>query len=192
MNDVKKYLYQNPESGVYTGFWACSRPHGKYTGIWPFGLIARVFCLIGKPKTILEPFGGISKLGVSIDWNRHVKPTIIADAQHLPIRDESVDGVFVDPPYDSNYVQHYSDLDQRIKRTKPKYRFYHAFAEAGRVCKPGGHVVLLHTLIPKHIGRENFRRVATIGISTGPNKRIRCLTVFRKFKGKQSHFSTCS
>jgi len=184
MRDSKKYLYQNPESGVYTGFWACSRPHGKYTGIWPIGLIERVYELIGKPNTILEPFSGTSKLGVSIDWNSNVHPDILADAQNLPIRDECFDAVFLDPPYTENYVQHYSDLDQRLKRTKPKFGFYKAFTEAGRVCKSGGHVVLLHTLIPKNINKESFGRVATIGISSGPNKRIRCLTIFRKFKSK--------
>jgi len=46
---------------------------------------------------------------------------------------------------------------------------------------------VLHTLIPKHPGRDMFRRVATIGVSTGPNKRIRCLSIFRKFKGEQKH-----
>ena len=46
---------------------------------------------------------------------------------------------------------------------------------------------MLHTLIPKHPGRDVFKRVATIGISTGPNKRIRCLSVFRKFGGEQAH-----
>jgi SAM-dependent methyltransferase len=192
LNDPKKYLYRNPISGVYTGYWSCSRPHGKYTGIWPIGLVERIFRVIGKPESILEPFGGISKLGVSIDWNRNVKPTILADAQHLPIREDSFDCVLLDPPYDNTSVQHYSDLDQRLKRTKPKFGFYKAYIEAARVCKPGGHVALLHTLIPKHIGRESFRRIATIGISTGPNKRIRCLSIYRKLQGKQTSFSTCS
>ena len=175
-----KYLYQNPESGIYTGFWACSRPHGKYTGIWPIGLIERVFELIGKPETILEPFAGTSKLGVSIDLNCNVHPNIVADAQKLPIKDESFDCVLLDPPYSDIYVQHYSDLDQRIRRTKPKFGFYKAFTEAGRVVKKGGFVVLLHTLIPKNLGRDRFRRVATIGISSGPNKRIRCLSIFKR------------
>jgi len=44
----------------------------------------------------------------------------------------------------------------------------------------------LHTLIPKHPGGEDFKRIATIGISSGPNKRIRCLTIFKKFRSKQT------
>jgi len=176
----KKYLIQNPESGIWYGIWNLPRPTKKYTGVYPPGLIERVFDLIGKPKTILEPFGGISKLGTSIDWNRNVKPHIIADAQYLPIRDQSFDSVFLDPPYSEQYVQHYSELDQRIKRTKPKYSFYKALKEACRAVKEGGYIVLLHTLIPKHPDRNNFRRVAMIGVSTGPNKRIRCLSIYRK------------
>jgi hypothetical protein len=183
-NNPVKYLYRNPYSGIYTGVWECSRPHGKYTGIWPIGLIDRVFQLIGEPGSILEPFAGTSKLGVSIDWNRNVNPHIVADAQHLPIRAESFDCILLDPPYSESYVQHYSDLDQRIKRTKPKFSVYKAIEEACRVVRHGGHVVLLHTLIPKHFGRKDFRRIATIGISTGPNKRIRCLSIFRKSKEK--------
>lgn len=138
MKDPRKYLYRNPFSGVYTGFWACSRPHGKYVGIWPIGLIERIFKLCGKPKTILEPFAGTSKLGISIDWNRKVKPHIIADAQHLPIRDDLFDMVLEDPPYDETMVAHYSDLDQRIARKKPQFSFYKAMDEGARVVRPGG------------------------------------------------------
>ena len=132
---AKKYLYQNPKSGVYTGFWACSRPHGKYTGIWPGGLIERVFELVGKPQTILEPFAGTSKLGVGIDLNRNGSPTIVGDAQQLPIRNDSFDMVLLDPPYTQTYVEHYALLHQPVHRTKPKFRFYHALHEAGRVTK---------------------------------------------------------
>jgi len=180
-----KFLYRNPYSGVYTGFWACSRPHGKYVGIWPIGLTERIFTLIGKPKLILEPFAGTSRLGIAIDWNREVKPHIVADAQKLPVRDNCIDMVLMDPPYDTTMILRYSDLDQRIKRAKPRFSFYKAMEEGARVVKPGGYLVVLHTLIPKHPGRLNFRRIATIGISTGPNKRIRALSIFRKFPSIQ-------
>jgi len=180
-----KYLYRNPISGVYTGFWACERPRGPYVGIWPFGLIERVFQLCGKPETILEPFGGTSKLGISIDINPKVKPHIRADAQHLPIRSNRFDMVLMDPPYEDKAVRHYSDIWQPETRKKLRFSFYKAFKEAARCVKPGGFLVLLHFLIPINPGRGDFKRVATIGISTGPNKRIRCLSIFRKFKSVQ-------
>ncbi|MEM2108144.1 MAG: hypothetical protein QXL10_02530 [Candidatus Bathyarchaeia archaeon] len=179
-NDPLKFLYYNPESGVYTGFWACSRPRGQYTGIWPYGLLQRVFRLIGQSDSILEPFGGTSKLGVSVDLNPHVRPHIIADAQFLPIRDESFGLVLVDPPYNQLYVEHYSSLHQNVPRTKPKLSVYRALREAVRVCRKGGYIVLLHFLIPVNVNPNCLRRVATIGVGTGPNKRIRCLTIFQK------------
>ena len=138
MKDSRKHLYQNPISGVYTGFWACMRPRGPYTGLWPGGLLERIWQLIGNQKEILQPFAGLSKIGVGCDWNRNVKPHIVADAQHLPIRDNCFECVLMDPPYSDLYVQHYSLLDQRIKATKPKFSFYKAMNEAARVTKPGG------------------------------------------------------
>ena len=181
MTDFKKYLYRNPISGVYTGFWACMRPRGPYTGLWPEGLLERVWQLIGRPKTIFQSFAGLSKVGVGCDWNRNVRPDIVADSQHLPVKPNSFDCVLMDPPYSETYVQHYSRLDQRIKATKPPFSFYKAMAEAARVVKPGGHLIILHTLIPLHPNRQDFRRVAVIGVSTGPNKRIRCLSIFQRF-----------
>lgn len=139
MKDPRKYLYKNPTSGVYTGFWACMRPRGPYTGLWPGGLLERIWILLGgKPKRIFQPFKGLSKIGIGTDWNRNVKPDIVADAQHLPIKSDSFDCVLMDPPYSETYVQHYSSLDQRIKQTKPKYSFYKALKEGARITAPGG------------------------------------------------------
>jgi len=138
MRNPLKYLYQNPDSGVYTGFWACSRPHGKYTGLWPGGLLERIWVLIGKPESIFQPFQGLSKVGIGCDWNRHVHPDIVADAQHLPIKDNAFDCVLLDPPYTATYIAHYASLDQRIARSKPKFSFYKALAEGARVTRPGG------------------------------------------------------
>jgi len=138
VRDPKKYLYRTPLSGVYTGFWACMRPRGKYTGLWPGGLLERIWALIGKQNSILQPFAGLSKIGIGCDWNRNVRPNIVADAQYLPIRDNSFDCVLMDPPYGETYVAHYSSLDQRIARTKPKFSFYKAMEEGARVTRPGG------------------------------------------------------
>jgi len=184
MKTSLKYLYKNPKSGVYTGFWYCGRPTGKYVGKWPKGLINRIFELCGYPTSILEPFAGTSRLGISIDLNPKVRPHIRADAQFLPIRDNSFDMVLMDPPYDLTMVYHYSDLWKTQKRSRLKFSFYKAMKEGARVTKPGGHLVILHFLIPKHPDRKKFRRIASIGISTGPNKRIRCLTIFRKLASK--------
>jgi hypothetical protein len=173
-----KYLYRNPKTGVYTGYWTLSRPTTNYVGAWPPGLLNRTFQVIGKPKTILEPFAGRSKLGVSIDLNPEVKPHIRADAQHLPIRENSFDAVLMDPPYSEEASIHYSDRWTRGR--KLPFSIYKALDEAKRIVKPGGYLVLLHTLIVKHPDVKTFKRIAVIGIGTGPNKRIRALQIFRK------------
>jgi len=175
-----KYLYRNPESGVYTGYWSCERPRGPYVGLWPVGLIKRVFQITGRPDLILEPFSGLSRLGIAVDINPKVNPDIRADAQMLPIRDDVFDMVLIDPPYEPQAVRHYSLIWQPETGKRPQFRFYHSWKEGARVTRPGGYLVLLHFLIPKHPDRKRFKRLATIGISTGPNKRIRCLSIFKK------------
>ncbi|MBU2060086.1 MAG: hypothetical protein KKB38_20440, partial [Gammaproteobacteria bacterium] len=102
-------------------------------------------------------------------------PDIVADAQHLPLKSESFGMVLMDPPYSTKELVRY--LGKKIR-----FSIYKSLDEAKRVVKLGGYIVLLHTLIPKHLGRDKFRRVATIGISTGPNKHIRCVTIFRRYR----------
>jgi len=170
-----KYLYHNPQTGRWTGFWACPRPTGKYTGLWPPSLIERIFAFCGKPNMILEPFGGRSKLGVSVDINRDVRPTVVADAQHLPFREKTFDMVLADPPYEDEFVEHYAGLAKR----RIKFTFYKALVECARVCKH--FLIILHFLIPTR--PKAFDRIATIGVSSGPNKRIRCLSIFRRKRG---------
>lgn len=174
MNKYKKYLVQNPKSGVWYGLWACRRPSGKYVGITPGGLIERIFELCGKPQLMLEPFGGTSHISITTDINRSVKPTILADAHNLPFKDKVFDLVFLDPPYEIKWYK--SKYFPEMKKVK----IYRVLSEAARTVKEGGYIALLHFLVPKHIDRDSFARFATIGITTGPNKRIRCLTIFRR------------
>lgn len=174
MPSYLKYLYCNPKTGRWTGFWACQRPTGKYTGLWPPTLIDRIFDFCGKPDLILEPFGGKSKLGITTDINLDVRPTVLADAQYLPFRDATFDMVLMDPPYEDKFVEYYGKLAGR----KVKFSIYKAIAESCRVIKPLGWLIILHFLIP--VRPKAFNRIATIGVSSGPNKRIRALSIFRK------------
>jgi ubiquinone/menaquinone biosynthesis C-methylase UbiE len=140
-----------------------------------------VFEVFGRPEPILEPFAGRSREGLAVDLNPEVRPDILADAQHLPLRDGVFGMVLMDPPYNKQELERY--LGRRIR-----FSIYRAIDEAKRVVKPGGYLVLLHTLVPKHVDREHFRRVATIGITTGPNKHIRCLSVFRRHGVKSRNY----
>lgn len=169
---------------VATGFWVLHRPVGPYTGIWPIGLIKRLKRKIGWSDKVLEVCSGTSKEGITIDLNLNMKPDICADAHHLPFRDGVFDRVLFDPPYNDDYVQHYSDIAKPQVRSYPSFKLYKALEECTRVCSFGGCVILLHWLIAK---KPLYTvRSLTVGITTGPNKRIRCLQVFKKVQHQLS------
>ena len=67
--------------------WACSRPMGKYRGIYPGGFINRLNEIIPLDNImILHQFGGTTKQNIynhTVDINPDVKPTYHADARDL-------------------------------------------------------------------------------------------------------------
>lgn len=152
---------------LITGFWALPRPTGKYRIRHPDELLVRLEALIGpyKDKDILHLFCGIAKFPnakkeVRIDINPDVKPDIIADLNNpLPLKDKSFDIVYADPPYYD-------------------FKPYSFVKEAVRVLKPNGFLVILHQLVYKT--PKGTKRWAVIGVSTGPNMRLRALNIFRK------------
>lgn len=148
-----------------TGIWACPRPHGKYKWIYPPTLIERLQALIGKfeGKKILNLFSGSSELGVGIDINPEVKPDHLLNLtkDRVPYDDDTFDVVLADPPYRD--FKPYSFVD-----------------EAVRVLKPDGFLSILHFLA--YICPRNCERYALIGVTSGPNMRIRALNIFRKVR----------
>jgi len=140
----------------------------NYYGTFPEGFIKKVEQRWGGSVAI-QPFAGTSKYGITIDLNREVKPTIIGDGSVLPIKKDAVDLVLVDMPYDEEAYRKYCSKPRKI---------HTALHEATRVCKPGGHVAFLHFITPRK--PKGTYRVALIAISTGPDRRIRALSVFRK------------
>ena len=85
---------------------------------------------------------------------------------------------YVNPPYDENYTQHYTDLREHQPRTKPKYTAYAFVKECARVLKPGGYLIILHWLVYKSCYGLKFDQI--IPVHNGPNHRIRVATVLRK------------
>ena len=156
-------------NNVITGFWALPRPIGKYKTRHPDELLKRLEVLIGpyKDKEILHLFCGISKFPnakneIRVDINPDVKPTFVLDVRKkLPFQSNRFDIVYADPPY---------------------YDFepYCFVKEAVRVLKPNGFLVILHQLVYKT--PKGTKRFAVIGVSTGPNMRLRALNIFRKVK----------
>lgn len=164
--------------GVYTAMWACGRPMGQYSGIYPMGFMKRLANLIEFDcKKILHLFSGsIHTLQNhdTLDIKGELKPKIIADARkELPIKNNKYDVVIADPPYDSDWKVYGKKL-YRTDVVKP----YSFVKEAVRITKPNGYICILHHLSYKTL--KGTIRKGMIAITTGPNMRIRLLNIFKK------------
>ncbi len=179
-NNAFKYKdqYLDNYKGVYTSIWACGRPMGKYRGRYPGGFLNRVANLINfDGKTVLHLFSGSIQQNqnhLTLDINSKVNPSFVADARkEIPLESKSVHVVMADPPYDSDFKIY----GKRLYKTD-EVRPYSFIKEATRVIKPEGYLCILHQLSYKK--PEGFERKAVIGITTGPNMRIRVLNIFKK------------
>jgi SAM-dependent methyltransferase len=161
---LHNYEIQN----VITGFWALERPHGKYRWVYPNSLLQRLSSLIDfDDKEILHLFCGSSTFGtVRVDINPDVKPDLLLDLskEKLPYQDESFDIVIADPPY----------VD---------FKPYCFVDEAVRILKPQGFLIILHWLAYKT--PDKMKRWACLGLSSGPNMRVRCCNIFRKIRDER-------
>lgn len=140
----------------------------NYFGTFPEGFVKRVSERWGG-NTVIQPFGGTSKYGITIDLNPKLRPTIIGDGSELPIKSDIADMVLIDMPYDEEACKKYGSKPLKI---------HPVLNEATRVCKPGGYVAFLHFITPKK--PKGTKREALIAISTGPDRRMRALSVFKK------------
>ena len=120
---------------------------------------------------ILEPFGGKAHIDISVDLKSECKPTVVADAHHLPFRSDSFSLICADPPYNREYEKKYGC---------PKVRLKNVLDECMRVLKPKGVIALLHFNCPANPKANPFKRLALIGITCGVNHKIRALSVWQK------------
>jgi len=163
---------------VYTGLWACPRPMGRYRGKYPKGYLNRLANFVDfEEAKILHLFGGSiisNKNSITMDINPDMNPDIVGDVRDgIPLPDESIDIVDVDPPYDSDFKVY----GQKLFGTdyvKP----YSFVKEAVRVLKKGGYLCILHQLV--YMTPEGCERKGVIAVTTGSNMRIRVLNIFRK------------
>lgn len=176
------------EATDYTNLWPCGRPMGGYRGKFPHGFLERCNRNWGiYHYETLFPFGGLTPKRDNWVVNdlRKGEPTgpneepleadTGYDARDLP--DEwtnKFDIVVSDPPY----AEHYADDLYNVEYPKPSAHM----REATRVCKPGGKVLILDQLVYQQDWAHEehpVRREGIIGVTTGPNQRIRALNVFR-------------
>lgn len=188
--------------------WACGRAMGAYRGTFPNGFLNRLNDRFGiYHYETLFPFGGATPTRDNwlINDIRKGEPTgpddeplpadTGYDATKLPDGTDDVTDwtnqfpvVVSDPPY----AEHYAADLYGTEYPRPSAHF----AEATRVCEPGGYVLVLDQLVYNlDWAHENHpvERVDVLGVSphpepnenvvsvtTGPGMRIRALNVFRK------------
>jgi hypothetical protein len=199
----KDHLSLDWHSGGKRQGWATGRPMGPYSGKYPMGFLSRVDELmtgsIPENPRVLHLFSGAvpkRENEDSMDIQAEMNPTYVHDAREtFPIADNTYDMVIADPPYDQ--IMETKNSKGVVTKTVTivygegmwKTDFigpYAWVAEACRILKPGGYLLVLHHLVYKTPTETsirncpNTRRAVTVSVTTGPNMRVRALCVFEK------------
>ena len=143
---------------VFTTLWACPR---QLTRTWGCPTILdRLNDFMGrKPDAYFGLTDGVSDgKGITIDIESQNKPTIVADWNYLPFRDNTFDYTFWDPPYDHRYDKGLKEILRVTNRT----------------------IAILHQLV--YPNPRGWGKRAIIGITTGPNTRARVLQIYERLK----------
>lgn len=155
--------------------WVLPRPNkSKYVGSFPLHFEKKLLRELGiDPKThkILHPFGGKAEFGTRVDINPEVNPDYIGDAHNLNMfENNTFDLVVLDPPYSEEY-------SRKLYGTgKLKFKSY--TAEAVRVCKEGGYIVMYHYLATPRI--ENTILVKRVLMETRVWHKARIIHIHKK------------
>ena len=125
--------------------WVLPRPRktSKYVGGFPLHFEKKLLKLLDIDPNyhkILQPFGGMGEFGIRIDLRESVKPDVLANAHNLPFKNNIFDLVLLDPPYSQE------DCIRLYDKKLPKLIFKKYVAEAVRVTKEKGYVVMFHVV----------------------------------------------
>lgn len=160
---------------IETLAWVLPRPRMKslYKGGFPLWFEQKLLKLLGfygDTGRVLHIFGGKAEYGWRLDMKAEVEPHVIGDAHHLPFRSNCFDVVIADPPYSN-------ELSKSMYGTG-KIMYKQWAAEAARVCKPGGFVVVYHIVVQTRPKDTVLHK--RILLEVGHNHRIRWVGIFRK------------
>jgi hypothetical protein len=149
-------------------WWLPRPPRSRYPGAFPLHFEQRLFETLGRPRSLLQPFGGRAELGTRVDLNPELEPDVVADAHELPFDDASFEVVLLDPPY--------SNEEARDIYGTPKLRRGIYSAEAVRVARR--QVVTYHVRMQPRPRGTYLERVVVVLLRSGHTARI--CQIFRK------------
>lgn len=155
--------------------WVLPRPNkSKYIGSFPLHFEKKLLkeLNIFEGNKILHPFGGRAETGIRIDLKKEVIPDIIGDAHYLPFKNNVFDLIILDPPYNKEY----SKRLYNTHHVKLRYRTY--TAEAVRVCREGGYIVMYHYIATPSI--PNTLLFKRIFLETRMWHKLRCVHIYKK------------
>jgi hypothetical protein len=112
--------------------------------------------------------------GIRVDMRAAARPDILADGRALPLADESVAAVMLDPPY----TEHYAQELYGVEYPRPK----HLLAEASRVVRRGGMIAFVHYITPNP--PPGCRFLKAFGLSTGFGFPMRAVTLYQREQGR--------
>jgi SAM-dependent methyltransferase len=149
----------------------------SYPGAFPRGFIKEVKRKWWGQKRLWLFSGSFNDPeGVTMDIKKELGPCVQGDCQFLPFKNSSFDFVLADPPYSEQESKDLYDL--------PYCSITKVLTEMLRVCKPGGHVLFLHRIVPTAhptVSLNDATLSAVVGVYTVAGlTNIRALTVYRK------------
>lgn len=152
-------------------YWYLPRPpKSRYPGGFPLHFESMLMKLLHHPYPVLQPFGGRASVGIRCDLNPETSPDYICDAHDLPFDPETFMLVILDPPYNDAYSE---DLYKTGKLNFTKYT-----AEAVRVLKPGGFLVVYHGVSTPYIKGVELR--SRIALEIRPWHTLRSIRIYQK------------
>ena len=146
---------------VYTTLWACPRQLTKGWGCPT--ILERMYDFLGeRPDVYFGLTDGIDDPNaITVDIDPTNNPSIVADWNNLPFSNRHFDFAFFDPPYDKRYDQ---GLREIVRVTNRR-------------------IAILHQLVyPQKPILSEWEKFAIIGITTGPNMRIRALQIYDRIQ----------
>lgn len=145
----------------------------NYYGTFPEGFLKKLKELGVWQRPVVDLMCGENmEADVRLDINPSVRPDIVCDSTHAPLRSEFAGLVLLDP--------YYSDEDY-VKAGHRPVPFYRLVDEACRIVRPGGFVAILHQRnFSRRKHKAYMENYAFIAISVGPERLLRVLQIWRK------------